>query len=38
MLLEIANIDDEHVYICECLECKRTIPVVEDALEVGLCA
>lgn len=30
MLLEIANIDGERVFVCECLECQRIIPVVED--------
>jgi rRNA maturation endonuclease Nob1 len=30
MLLEMANIDDERVFVCECLECQRVIPVVED--------
>lgn len=36
MLLEIATMDDEQVLVCECLECKRTIPVVEDDVENGI--
>lgn len=28
--LEVANIDDERVYVCECMACQRIIPVVED--------
>lgn len=30
MLLEVAIIDDERVFVCECLECQRIMPVVED--------
>ncbi len=30
MMLEIAIIDDERVFVCECLECQRIMPVVED--------
>jgi len=30
MLLEITDIDDERVFVCECLECQRIIPVVDD--------
>jgi len=33
MLLEITNIDDERVFVCECLECQRIIPVVEDDMD-----
>lgn len=33
MALEIANIDGERVLICECLECQRIIPVVEDDMD-----
>jgi len=33
MLLEIVNIDDERVFVCECLACQRIIPVVEDDMD-----
>ena len=33
MLLEIAKIDDERVFVCECLVCQRLIPVVEDDID-----
>lgn len=33
MLLEITNIDDERVFVCDCLECHRIIPVAEDAID-----
>jgi hypothetical protein len=33
MLLEETNIDGDRVFVCECLECQRTIAVVEDDFE-----
>ncbi len=33
MLLEITKIDDESVFVCECLECQRLIPVVESDMD-----
>jgi len=33
MLLEIVNIDNERVFVCECLKCQRIIPVVEDDMD-----
>jgi hypothetical protein len=33
VLLDIANIDDERVFLCECPECQRIVPVVEDCME-----
>ncbi len=33
MLLEIVSIDDESVFVCECLKCQRSIPVVEDDMD-----
>ena len=38
MLIDTVDIDDEHVFVCECLECKSTIPVVEDDVEDELSA
>ena len=29
-LLEIMNIDNQRVFVCDCLECQRIIPIVED--------
>lgn len=31
--IEMAKIDGEDVYICECPACQRVIPVVEDDME-----
>jgi hypothetical protein len=36
VLLEIVSIDDRKIFVSECLECKRTIPVVEDDFEARL--
>ena len=30
ILRDTVNIDNERVFVCECLECQRIIPVVED--------
>jgi hypothetical protein len=34
MLLEITMIDNERVFVCECLDCQRITPVVEDEMSV----
>ena len=34
MLLEIVGIDGGQVFVCECLECNRVIPVVEDDVDL----
>jgi hypothetical protein len=33
-LIEIVTIDSEQVLVCECLECKRVIPVIEGDEEL----
>lgn len=33
MLLEIVNIDNQRVFVCDCLECQRIIPIVEDDID-----
>ncbi len=30
MLLDITKIDNQRVFVCDCLECQRIIPIVED--------
>ena len=33
MLLEIMNIDNQRVFVCDCLECQCIIPIVEDDID-----
>ncbi len=33
MLRETVNIDNQRVFVCDCLECQRIIPVVEDDID-----
>ena len=33
ILRDTVNIDNERVFVCECLECQRIIPVVEDDID-----
>ena len=30
MLLDITKFDNQRVFVCDCLECQRIIPIVED--------
>ena len=30
MLLDITKIANQRVFVCDCLECQRIIPIVED--------
>lgn len=32
-LLEMANIDNERVFVCQCTGCQKIIPVVEDEID-----
>jgi len=32
-LLEVTNLDDESVLVCQCLECHQIIPVVKDDID-----
>lgn len=32
-LLEITRIDEERVFVCQCLECPRIVPVVQDDVD-----
>lgn len=32
-LLETTSIDEESVFVCQCSECQRIIPVVQDEVD-----
>lgn len=35
-LLEMTIIDGERIFVCECHECQRIVPVIEDIMEAAV--